>query len=157
MYFWLQNEKSQVRKEVKSQLTRSIDKKFLVHLKFTKQFAKTELNWEHSKEFGYKGEMYDVIETLIVGDTINYWCWWDNEETNLNKKLNNLVAQALGNNHQNKENEKQLTNFFKTLFHENTPAINIFSVFLNKTKIPPSCSFYRSRCSSPSVPPPQIV
>ncbi len=95
-----------------------LDKNELVLFKFTDTEAQTELNWEHSKEFEYKGQMYDVVEKLIQGDTIYYWCWWDHEETKLNKQLDRLLANVLGDNPQRQEKKSQLADFFKKLFYE---------------------------------------
>lgn len=145
------------RKEVRSQMIAGIDKKELAQLKFSKATAKKELIWEHSKEFEYRGNMYDVIETEFNGDSIIYWCWWDNEETILNRQLSNLVLKALGSNPQNKENEKQLTEFFKTLFHNDILSIDVVSFPFDKDKRFSWVFTYISCFNVPSVPPPEIV
>ena len=134
-----------------------MDKKNLVLLKFTKAENGTKLNWKHAKEFEYKGQMYDVVEKKIDGDTLSYWCWWDNEETGLNKKLANLISDILGNNKQNKESNKRLVQFFKSLYHINTSyslehyQLTRTTYFINDSKE------YISFVSQPLVPPPQIV
>jgi len=114
-YIWLQYEKKQVKREIKQQLKAGLDRKEFVILYITKNES-AELKWEHSKEFEYKGEMYDIIETAISGDTTFYTCWWDHEETKLNRHLKLLVAQALGNDQQNKDNSKKLFDFSKLVF-----------------------------------------
>lgn len=93
-YLWPHIQKALIKKEVKAKLIAGIDKSELTHLTFSKSQIETELRWKHSKEFGYKGEMYDVIETEICCDSIRYVCWHDKAETELNKRLQTLIAQA---------------------------------------------------------------
>lgn len=134
-----------------------MDKKDLVLLKFGKSENESKLRWKHSKEFEYKGQMYDIVETKLSGDTILYWCWWDNDETKLNKKLTNLVADILGNNQQNKENNKRLVQFLKSLYH--TPLGNWMIPYQLKscTYFIDNSEIYISFSSDPIVPPPQFI
>lgn len=156
-YLWFQYQKKLIRKEVKEKIINSIDRQALVILKFTKAEITKKLKWEHSKEFEYKDQMYDIVETKTEGDTITYWCWPDHKETKLNKKLKILITKALGNNQQNKENQKRCQNFYKSLYH---PGLSDFDgMFLlprdNKIQI-----YFSSVLSniylSPPVPPPEI-
>lgn len=134
-----------------------MDKKQLVLLKFTRAEKETKLRWKHSKEFEFKGQMYDVVESEISGDTLSYRCWWDNEETGLNKKLTNLVSDILGNNQQNKENNKRLVQFFKSLYHSsNSDWITPFRLAVKTYSIANS-DRYISYSSDPLVPPPQLL
>lgn len=115
----LQLHKKQVKKEVKWEMIAGLDKEELVLLKFSGEETQTELRWEHTKEFEFKGEMYDVVEKSTQGDTIFYRCWVDDKETKINQQLEELVAFALGNNQQRKNNQEQLTDFYKSLYWEN--------------------------------------
>jgi hypothetical protein len=92
---YLKHEKRMLKREIKHRIIEGIDKSELVELTFTDLEAETQLRWEHSKEFEYNGEMYDVVESKSDNGKITYWCWWDNEETSLNKQLNKLLARAL--------------------------------------------------------------
>ena len=112
----LKMQKKQVKREVKRKIIAGIDKSELVLLKFTHVEKNAKLRWEHAKEFEYNGEMYDVVESKVAGDTNYYWCWWDNEETTLCKKLDELLYFALGHNPKKQENQKRLLNFYKSLF-----------------------------------------
>lgn len=152
-FIWLQHHKVIVRREVKSNLIAGLEKENLVLLQFTSKEAKTQLRWEHDKEFEYKHQMFDIVETEVHGDTTNYWCWPDNEETQLNQQLDKLLANALGNDSQIQDTKKQLTDFFKSLYHqESGETFLIFSQvfqqnFQNKLS-------YTSHSLSPPVPPP---
>ncbi|MCC6720869.1 MAG: hypothetical protein IT243_01600 [Bacteroidia bacterium] len=133
-----------------------ISKSELVLLKFTLPQTQSSLNWEHSKEFEYNGQMYDVVEKKFKGDTIYYWCWADNKETKLNKQLDKLLLHALGCNTNNKENQKRLSNFYKSLFFEKFSIITQFYP-PNKNKQKSICFInYISLSSQPKVPPPEL-
>ncbi len=113
---WLQYQKSAVKRELKWKLADGIDRSELVLLKFSRQEAETNLRWEHAREFEYKGEMYDIVETLNSADSVYYWCWWDHEETALNKQLAALVTKSLGDNPEKKEKQQQLLSYLKLHF-----------------------------------------
>lgn len=156
-YVILRYQKKQVKKEVKKKIISGIDKEELVLLKFTEGEIKSQLEWEHSKEFQYKGEMYDVVEKEVRGDTTFFWCWWDSEETDLNKQLKGLVKRILEKNPKNQENQKRLNNFLNSLFIKE-PICKI-TITIQKTKNKPfyKQKFRQSIINSPLVPPPEIV
>lgn len=116
-YGWLSFQQYQTKKAVKRKLKHSISKDQLVRLAFTKQQAEQELYWEHSKEFEYRGEMYDVVSTEQHGDSTIYLCWWDNEETELNQQLAELVEDVLNTDTERSKQKKKLLNFLKALYH----------------------------------------
>ncbi len=154
-YIILKYQKKQVKREIKWKLISGIDKEELVLLKFTEEEKQTQLNWKHSKEFEYKGEMYDIVETKIVGDTTYYWLWWDHEETKLNKQLNQLVSFALGHNPKNQENQKRLEKFFKSLYFSENENKELLTFFEVNSKFYFRQNFYPSVFLIPPVPPPE--
>jgi len=117
-FLWLNHQKEQVRREVKWKIIEGIDRSELVLIQLSKAEAERKLEWEHSKEFEYEGEMYDVVEFESTADSVKYWCWWDYEETDLNKNLANLVDLLLGNHPHKKEQEQKLISFYQSLFSE---------------------------------------
>lgn len=153
-FTWLKYQKIKVRKELKKQLIAGVDKNELVLLKFTLEESRTDLRWEHDKEFEYNNQMYDVVEKEIRNDTVYYWCWWDYEETGLNRKLQNLITDALGGDLERKKKQDHTLNFYKSLFFTQISNQN----FLPPTKEIASNSFYSfsdiSYFLSPPVPPP---
>ncbi len=154
-YIIVKYQKKQVKREVKRKMIAGMDKEELVLMKFTDKEKQTQLHWKHSKEFEYKGEMYDVVETKINGDTTYYWLWWDNEETKLEKQLNQLVSFAMGKDPKKTENQKRLHNFFKSLFisYYEMKARHFFFEFINIFKNKET--FYLSFFTSPIEPPPE--
>lgn len=156
-YTCLKMEKRKVKKTIKWRMIDGMDKSELVLLKFTKTQVESELEWEHSREFEYNGQMYDVVEKQQQGDTIYYYCWQDDEETKLNLQLSELVANALGQNPLNKDKQERLHNFLKNLYcseksDKNLPARRAKEIFPFNLN---SC--YSSIFFSPPAPPPEIV
>ncbi|MBK9591208.1 MAG: hypothetical protein IPO32_06800 [Crocinitomicaceae bacterium] len=72
---YLKHEKRMLKREIKHRIIEGIDRSELVELSFTPE-EEQQLRWEHSKEFEYKGEMYDVVESKSENGKITYWCWW---------------------------------------------------------------------------------
>jgi hypothetical protein len=158
-YSRLKYEKKQVKREIKKKIIAGLDKSELALVKVSKLTSKTALNWKHAHEFEYQGQMYDVVEVQQVGDSTYYWCWWDAAETQLNRQLSQLVANALGNNPQHRETQNRLIRFVQHLYCSPLPQWQLKSLpddLLDKkifcTNTPPFISF----SSSPPTPPPEF-
>ena len=151
-YTWFIIEKNIIRKQIKLQLIEGIYKEELISLKFCSK-NNSELNWKDSKEFEYKGEMFDIIETEIKNDSIIYKCFPDKQETEINIKINNLLNFLIGNNKQPNEKHNKLLDFIKKLyfsyfsFQENHFSISkenyvffsskLYTTYLKSFEIPP--------------------
>lgn len=149
-------QKKQVKREVKWKIIEGLQKEELVLIKITAEEEKEELHWEHSKEFEYKGEMYDVVEKKHFGDSSYYWCWWDHKETALNKKLSSLVDSFLGNSQQRDKNKEKVIDFYSSLFFEyplKQPHPNVEFVQKTETNY---ILIYLGRNIPPITPPPQL-
>ncbi len=151
---WLNYQKKKVKRQVKHQIIAGINKSELVLLIFSKEDLNTKLNWKHSKEFEFNNNMYDIVEADTTNNIVSYWCWWDSEETKLNKQLTKLLAQFLGKDHQNKETKSQLSNFLDALFYlKNEP----WKASVNSAQKKHLYTYninYESLKISPSTPPP---
>ncbi|MFH6983551.1 hypothetical protein [Marinoscillum luteum] len=152
-YTWLRVEKYQLKRQIKRQLIAQTDKNDLILLKIAHKDSSL-LSWEHSKEFEYKGEMYDVVERYQNEDTTYYRCWWDHEETRLNRQLQVLVNKAFGKDPYHEANRERVETFTSGLICVPIPVfkfITFVSAFqrqaLEMTPI------YRQQ--KPPLPPPQ--
>lgn len=96
VFAWIHFEKVIVKNEVRRHIVSGIDEKGLVLLEFSKMETESLLRWEHSREFEYNGQMYDIVESWVQGDTVYYRCLWDRAETKLNCRLRELAVRALG-------------------------------------------------------------
>lgn len=153
----LQIQKKQVKKEVKRKLIQGINKSELVLLTFSEEEKNTKLKWKHAKEFECDGEMYDVVETKVVGDSTHYWVWWDDEETKLNHQLDDLVFLAFGNHPKKQEHQQRFSQFFKSLYLHSYPSNGLFAVQESQPN-PPFCpGFFHSKNVDPFVPPPEKI
>lgn len=154
----MQFEKSAIKREIKWKMIAGVDDEELVLLKFTKEETETKLRWEHAKEFEYKGQMYDIVSSEIIGDSIFYRCWWDYEETNLNKKLKKLVASAFDQDEDNQRAQKNLHNYLWSFFC--TDPLDWQTTFYEKAKVvyqnTMRDTIFNSILKSPPTPPPKI-
>lgn len=117
-YLWLRHQKEMVRKQVKHQMIEGIDHEDLVYLKFAKSELNSEVRWEHSKEFEYREQMYDIVERIETKDSVAFWCWWDYEETRLNRELKKLAQDAFRQNPQKNDRQSRLFSFLKCLYYD---------------------------------------
>jgi hypothetical protein len=153
----LQIQKKQVKKEVKRRLLQGIDRSELVLLKFSEDDKNTRLKWKHSKEFEFEGEMYDVVETMLVGDSTHYWVWWDDEETKLNHTLNDLAFLAFGNRPKKQEHQQRFSQFFKSFYlHAYDPDF-LYAEDESNLNPPFYPGFFHSNLIDPFVPPPEKI
>jgi len=68
----------------------------------------------HSREFRYKGEMYDILKKEIRGDTTWYTCIHDVKESGIFKDLDKRVTNFLANN----PGQKHQSQFAFSFFHQ---------------------------------------
>lgn len=156
-YAWLYFQKQHIKKEAKRQLTAGVEKSELVLLQLSVRDAETKLRWEHSREFEYQGRMYDVVEKRFKNDSVYYWCWWDHAETELNRKLDRLVAGVWEKNPQHHEKERQLVRFLETLYFIEMPDWSIATYPERDAALPFCRAPYTSYTSAPNAPPPKLV
>lgn len=154
-YTILQIQKMQVNKEVKWKMIAKLDKKEFVLLKLSEEQQQTQLHWKEAKEFEYKGEMFDIVEAKVIGDTTYYWLWADEEDTQLNKQLNDLVFFALGNDPRNQEDHDRLYKYFKSLYFLASKTTKTIAFLETKHKYFFGNTIYQSLSDAPLTPPPK--
>ena len=155
MFGWLHYQKRVVRKEIKHRIIEGIDREELVLLSFTTKTA-ANLRWEHAREFEYQGEMYDVVETVVEGDTTHYWCWPDKEESKLNRHLATLTQQAMNQLPQRQDQQGQLLAFFKSLYIHSDRADSSVPLCLQTVKATLSIQKYTDPHLTFPSPPPRL-
>ena len=115
-FLWLYARKSEVRREVKRMIINGIDKSQLVKLQFSTQEQNTLLRWEHSKEFEFDGNMYDIVEAIQLEDSIIYYCWLDKAETELNRQLSELTKDVFDKDSKKRTCHNQLMKYYKSIY-----------------------------------------
>jgi hypothetical protein len=113
-----------LRKEIKRKMIAGLNEEELVKLKFANADLNKKLQWKHSKEFEFNGEMYDIVSSKKTADSTEYLCWWDAEESVLNQKLLALVSKKIPDLPGNRELSFQLTNFYKTFYLGDLTVLN---------------------------------
>lgn len=154
-YTWLQHHKRAVKKEVKWKMIAGIDKKELVHFEFSSHEINTKLRWEHSKEFEYNNQMYDVVEKKIVNGKTQLWCWLDSEETILNQKLQKLLTSVFSHDAKSKDKESKVFSFYKTLYFQEVFDWKPFVVLKKVNQFHFKKTIYNSLFNFILVPPPK--
>ena len=138
-----------------------MSKERLVRLAFTKGQADTLLRWEHAREFEFQNQMYDVLEKKIKEDSIVYWCWWDQEETLLNRHLDDLSKNAFASDPQQQKAQDHLLQFFKSIYCSVPDALDPFPLVapaeLSQSLIWGEKNEHHSWKQRPPSPPPQLV
>ncbi len=114
--------KGVVREQVKERILAGVGQNELAQLRFSNEAAQSELRWEHSKEFEYKGEMYDVVRSEQRADSVTYWCIHDRAETEINRQLDRLTDQETSKDPQRKAIFTDFFQFLKTLFFDEQPV-----------------------------------
>lgn len=151
-------QQSQVRREIKQQIKAGVAEKDLVLLKIPKAFEENSnsvFQRIHSKEFRYKGNMYDIIRQRDHGDTTWYYCIADVKESGLFASLESRIRFEMTHNAERKEQSEQvlrlLTGFYCNDF-DNTDAVYF------KNELP--FTYYNFTVKTwhplPITPPPQV-
>lgn len=146
----------QVRQEARESIIRAV-KEELVDLAFSSSELHSRLKWKHSLEFEFQGQMYDIVEQRVQGDTVIFTCYKDEKETRLNQELDKTVARAIGQDPAQKNNNDRLAKFFKTLYQ---PASSVWSptLLLSSTLNFELCTLnYQSGFIAPPSPPPKLA
>jgi hypothetical protein len=125
-------------------------------LKFSLDEIHTILKWEHSKEFEYNHQMYDIVKTYTFSDSIYYECMPDIKETNI-KKISSDVRYGLLGTERKKNETKELTeHFFSTLFFQ-VISENVFFETITEYTFFSDFYYLPDFNASPPFPPPEFV
>lgn len=155
VFSWLSIEKKAVRKEMKHQIMEVTSNDELISFTFEQKDTLKVLKWKHSKEFEYKGEMYDIVRREYENNHVTYYLWWDHEETALNGKLDKLTA-ALFDQSPSKERSSQQLSFFLThLFVEESDLFSINLQLKDQNQFYHYSSHYTGFNPGPTCPPPK--
>ncbi len=113
---WFQGQIYLARESAKSHIMQGNEKKVSITLKFSIADAGNLLEWEHEKEFEYKGEMYDVIALEYFSDSIAYQCYHDKKETVLKNDFEDFISDFLIKQQPTEQQRQHKIDFFKTLY-----------------------------------------
>lgn len=156
-FAYLHIHKLHVKKAAKWHVLNHTEKNDLALLKFTQTESKQNLHWKHAAEFEWQGKMYDIVHTESRQDSVFYWCFEDDEESKINKKLSALLNDNWIGNPIRNEQENRLTNFFKSLFHQESKQAKIVLLPTNVHHQHRFASLIFTCAKRPKTPPPQVI
>lgn len=118
LYLMHQVQVSYVRHEMKQRIKAGVPEDELVVLKISKSEELDEdiFEREHSREFRYKGQMYDVIRLVEQGDTTVYTCIHDVKESGLFEALDRMVNEELNEDDDEKRQREMMLGFFQKVY-----------------------------------------
>lgn len=136
-------------------LISQIDRNDLVLLKFSKNEINSKLKWEHAKEFEYLGKMFDIVYTQIHSDSIFYYCWQDDAETDLNHRFIALFNSSLEKNSKTSNFFQLLISFSSINYLQQTIDFNFDNSSSKKNTFPNISQIYENQTLTPDFPPPK--
>ena len=117
---------------------------------------KTDLRWEHDREFEYRGQMYDIISSEVKGDTTYFYAYWDKLESIINHKLNELITLHLGGEADEKDESQLVVSLLKALYiHPNQDSAKILEK-IDPVKFLEIKAIYNSTLQGIDGPPPRV-
>lgn len=122
-YLYFAWQKHQLKEAVKAQLLAGMDASELTELMLSRADAEALLEWEEESEFEYRGQMYDVVDITIEGDSIRYLCYRDHAESRLKQELRSLLSRPLKSDPATSDNAQRLINFYQSLFCVERPLL----------------------------------
>lgn len=141
------------KKEVRESFKETLNKDDLVCFELTEQELQS-LEWEHEREFEFKGNMYDIVHREQDGKKHFLWCYKDDFEKELKKKITHFLAFGFDNDIQKNDNQKKLAHFFSGLYFE-TFSLKIECLALSIKKVIPTSFKLINTHLSPIEPPPK--
>ncbi len=159
-YFYFKQRQYQIKKAIKRQIKKGVNDEDLVLLKIAKVLENTsneDFERIHSKEFRYKGEMYDIVRFEDRGSETWYWCIWDREETALFAALPELLKRAWSQDPMQEQTTERVMLFFKSLFWEYNHIIPLADMCLSKKNEADYNKQPIRRIIPPEVPPPKML
>ena len=124
---WMEYARGQVREEVKHRLFDGLPDEELVELRFSLADARTELDWEHEREFEWNGQMYDVVRKQEIRDSLVLVCYPDNAESEIKRQLRELTERLWQSDPRQQQQHAQLRHFQKILINQGFETLSLQS------------------------------
>jgi hypothetical protein len=125
-----------------------------VTLKFTLNAASRVLNWHHAGEFEYEGMMYDIVAQRITPDSAIYICWADHAESEINKKIDAMIAGVIGHDPTHQHQQQVFRDFLLRIFYQDNIEISSLSIHHTLRPTWMHKSEHWRFCDPPPSPPP---
>jgi hypothetical protein len=123
-----------VRSEIKQQLKAGVPEDELVNLKIAKVWEEEpndRFEREHSREFRFDGEWYDIMRSQDLGDTTLYVCIHDVKESRLFERLAELTLAEMSEPEQEENRLLILSNFISD-YHFESEKLSLIDLNSNR-------------------------
>ena len=146
-----------IKKEVKMTLINNTPKNDLVFFEFDmKSLEFQNLYWHHSREFEMDLKMFDIVEADTIGDIVQYLCFPDKQETELNAAFKSQLEDRYASDKPIKNRTTLMASLMMSLyFQDYIEKPKVIATFTKQKKY-----FIESKYTSISLeidsPPPQF-
>ena len=153
-YIVFKTSQLKVKSEIKKLIKNSVPEDQLVVFRLSPE-NQNDFEWLHSKEFRYKGNMYDIVrKTVISASETDLYCIHDVKETGLFAHLDFLVKEAMNHDKNASKARNLLSGFLSILYFQSD---YVFDFFTHSTdiKFMEVAELYLSQSLSVILPPPR--
>ena len=155
----LEFQKKAIRREVKAKINAGLKDEQLVRFAFNKSEISSKIVWHKTHEFEYQNKMYDIVRKNETTDSIVYFCWQDNDESEIKKKLNTISVLEWNKNKDKDQQKDRQNEYYKNLIcsvkYELHPIISTL-IASPREKITYKLNFKSVFPFHPLGPPPEI-
>jgi hypothetical protein len=144
-----------LKNQIKSKIKQGIPESELIKFTINTEIE-NDIEWIHSKEFRYKGEMYDVIRKSEDSGSTIYYVIHDPKETGLFVNLEKFVAQEKQNDPLQKRILLDIDRILKLIYIQEYISDNLI-IKISKIKIFDHYLDLINSYYKPETPPPKIV
>ena len=134
-----------------------VDDSEKVTIKLSRYEADREIIWEEHREFRYKGQFYDVIESEQLPDSVYFVCYWDKEETFISEVFEGILFEELNHEAESDDASDHFVDLIKTPYRINSFKWAAISRIKEEKNMAEAICLYRSVYFSPPNPPPKSV
>ena len=153
----LEMQRGEVRREIKQRLKAGVPEEALVHFTFPKDIESrpgSGFQRIHSREFRYRGDMYDIVRTEDLGDSVRYACIHDVKESRLFANLDELIRGEMSGDPERRAERSRLLQLLPTVYLPVATAVP--PAFAHAGNEPPSYRFsLHTWDTTPPLPPPR--
>lgn len=153
-YFVFKVRQLQIKSEIKQLLKSNVPTEQLVVIRYSAS-NRQDFKWIHSREFVYRGSMYDVVRKVVVSNEVtDLYCVNDTQEARLFKNLDRWVKEAMNHGKEGTKVLHLVSGFLSGLY---PPPDNLFSTFpvLHEIRFQDKPDFYFYQPEKIPSPPPR--
>lgn len=151
----LKIEKETIRSNVKTLIFEGLDRSELVFISIERE-KDPSFEWKDDREFSLNGHFYDIVEYTVGEVQKGYWCWLDEEESEVEEKINHLFKLKFKDNPHEKKRELVYQSFLQSLYFEPVELLISFQCASIQLKINSRINPLSDPTSSPPCPPPEL-